>query len=97
MLDFTDKNDLNQQSFTSPLFVSEHSNELLPIQVESRKVANRSSIDKLRAGTAAVTNDDFLFAIFGDSFTATHPLVCKKSGDPALGGWPATKWPCNTN
>ena len=97
MLDFTDKNDLNQQSFTNPLFVSEHSNELLPIQVESRKVANRSSVDKLRAGTAAVTNDDFLFAIFGDSFTATHPLVCKKSGDPALGGWSATKWPCNTN
>jgi hypothetical protein len=46
MLDFTNKTDLNQQSFTKPLFVSEHSNELLPIQVESRKAANRSSVDK---------------------------------------------------
>ena len=97
MLDFTNKTDLNQQSFTKPLFVSEHSNELLPIQVESRKAANRSSVDKFQAGFASVTNDDFLSAIFGDSFTKAYPLVCKKTDDPDHGGWVPNKWPCNTN
>ncbi len=44
-----------------------------------------------------VSNDEFLSAIFGNTFTEVHPLVCKKSGDPAFGGWPANKWPCDTN
>jgi hypothetical protein len=44
-----------------------------------------------------VSNDEFLSAIFGNTFTTAHPLVCKKTGDPDLGGWGANKWPCNTN
>lgn len=43
-----------------------------------------------------VSNDDFLTAIFGNTFSNAHPLVCKKSGDPDAGGWAATQWPCNT-
>ena len=49
------------------------------------------------AGVGPVSNDDFLTAIFGRTFTVAHPLVCKKPGDPDLGGWTANKWPCNTN
>lgn len=44
-----------------------------------------------------VSNDEFLTAIFGKTFTSAHPLVCKKTGDPDIGGWIPNKWPCNTN
>lgn len=44
-----------------------------------------------------VSNDEFLTAIFGKTFTSAYPLVCKKTGDPDLGGWLPSKWPCNTN
>ena len=44
-----------------------------------------------------VTNDEFLAAIFGQSFSNEHPLVCHKAGDPDQGGWKAVFWPCNTN
>ncbi len=44
-----------------------------------------------------VSNDEFLTAIFGNTFTSAYPLVCKKTGDPDLGGWLPAKWPCITN
>jgi hypothetical protein len=44
-----------------------------------------------------VTNDEFLTAIFGQTFSTEHPLVCHKAGDPDLYGWKAVDWPCNTN
>ena len=44
-----------------------------------------------------VSNDEFLTAIFGNTFTSAHPLVCKKTGDPDLSGWLPAKWPCITN
>lgn len=43
-----------------------------------------------------ITNDEFLAAIFGTSFSETSPLVCSKPGDPDLGGWVAQRWPCPT-
>lgn len=46
---------------------------------------------------AKVTNDEFLTAIFGNSFTSAFPLVCNKSGDPDVGGWIPSPWPCNTS
>lgn len=49
------------------------------------------------AGVGRVSNDEFLAAIFGNTFTSAHPLVCKKPCDPDLGGWTPNKWPCNTN
>ena len=56
--------------------------------------------EKTDAATAVVgrvSNDEFLTAIFGDTFTSAHPLVCKKTGNPDLGGWLPAKWPCITN
>jgi len=44
-----------------------------------------------------VTNDNFLTAIFGQTFSTEHPLVCHKTGDPDQGGWRAESWPCHTN
>lgn len=53
--------------------------------------------DETRQILSAVTNDEFLVAIFGDSFNSTHPLVCKKSGDPDKSGWNPLRWPCDTD
>lgn len=44
-----------------------------------------------------VSNEDFIAAIFGRSFSSAFPLVCKKSGDPDKSGWHPTRWPCSTN
>jgi hypothetical protein len=44
-----------------------------------------------------VTNDDFLQAIFGSTFSTAFPLVCKKPGNPDITGFRAMKWPCNTS
>lgn len=46
---------------------------------------------------AAVTNDQFMAAIFGVHFSGAHPLVCEKVGDPDKSGWRAQTWPCDTN
>lgn len=54
-------------------------------------------IDAAAALIGRVSNDEFLTAIFGNTFTLAHPLVCKKNGDPDVGGWIPNKWPCNTN
>lgn len=45
----------------------------------------------------SVSNDDFMAAIFGSTFDAAYPLVCKKSGNPGNGGWLPLRWPCNTS
>jgi hypothetical protein len=44
-----------------------------------------------------VSNDEFLRAIFGAVFDEAQPLVCKKLGDPDVGGWKPTRWPCDTS
>lgn len=47
---------------------------------------------------AAVTNDDFLTAIFGDEFSAAYPVVCRIEGDPTDSEiWPPQRWPCDTS
>jgi hypothetical protein len=58
--------------------------------IEADSVEDDNSLD-------TVSNDDFITAIFGCSFTAAHPLVCKKSGDPDKSGWSPLRWPCNTS
>lgn len=45
----------------------------------------------------SVSNDDFMAAIFGNSFSAAYPLVCKKPGNPDKSGWPPRQWPCDTS
>lgn len=44
-----------------------------------------------------VSNDDFMAAIFGNSFSDEYPLVCKKPGDPDKSGWLPRQWPCDTS
>ncbi len=44
-----------------------------------------------------VSNDDFIVAIFGNSFTTAYPLVCAKAGDPEASGWRPQRWPCDTS
>jgi hypothetical protein len=44
-----------------------------------------------------VSNDQFLTAIFGDTFGLAKPLVCKKSGDPDASGWSPICWPTDTS
>lgn len=52
---------------------------------------------RITAEQEQVTNDEFLAAIFGRIFADTSPLVCSKPGNPDLGGWNASRWPCPTN
>lgn len=46
---------------------------------------------------AAVTNDQFLEAIFGMPASPARPLICEKKGDPDKTGWRAQAWPCKTD
>ena len=73
--------------------------EALEALAEAERLS--ANVDKVKTDAAAaldgpVSNDEFLKAIFGSSFSSAYPLVCKKSGDPEHGGWFAIKWPCNT-
>jgi hypothetical protein len=61
----------------------------------AKDLSEKTGMDFVLVGR--VSNDEFLTAIFGNTFTSAHPLVCKKTGDPDLGGWLPAKWPCNTN
>ena len=97
MTHFNEKTVINQQSFSRYKFEEDHSNEPSSIQTECRVLTSRSPIPDLHVGVTSVTNDEFLSAIFGDSFTSAYPLVCKKIGDPDISGWVAKKWPCDTN
>ncbi len=53
--------------------------------------------DKTDDRALAVSNDEFLEAIFGISFKSAKPLVCCKPGNPADGGWTPSFWPCFTS
>ena len=61
------------------------------------KNINQDTVSETSDVLEQVTNDEFLTAIFGYSFSTEHPLVCHKAGDPDQGGWRAVCWPCNTN
>lgn len=74
--------------------------EALEALAQAKRLSDELAQIKTDTTTAVVrpvSNDEFITAIFGGSFTAAYPLVCKKSGDPELGGWMPNKWPCNTN
>lgn len=65
--------------------------------VHTSEKLNEYQNDEAEASLARVSNDEFLAAIFGSSFVTTHPLVCKKAGDPDVSGWNAICWPCGTD
>ena len=41
----------------------------------------------------AVSNHEFMAALFGESFGSATPLVCCKPGNPVLGGYTPRAWP----
>lgn len=63
----------------------------------SQPKSNRATVDQVDPDFSTVSNDDFMTAIFGESFDEAHPLVCKKSGDPDKSGWFPRQWPCDTS
>lgn len=44
----------------------------------------------------AVSNHEFMAALFGESFGSATPLVCSKPGNPVSGGYVPRVWPCST-
>ena len=76
-----------------------HAYKSVPQSPQQREVARSiglvESTPALAAG--AVSNDEFIAAIFGDSFRDAYPLVCSKSGDPDDSGWAPRRWPCDTS
>lgn len=68
-----------------------------PVEEYENLNAKALEVGSVEAALAfdTVSNDDFITAIFGSSFTSAHPLVCKKSGDPDKSGWSPLRWPCN--
>jgi hypothetical protein len=88
--------DLNTEFDTDDFDFDEYyTEEALDTLAEAKGFSEK--IDTAAALDGRVSNDDFLTAIFGNTFTSAHPLVCKKTGDPDLDGWLPNKWPCNTN
>ena len=59
--------------------------------------ARTDSSDVTDGCALAVSNDEFLEAIFGINFELAMPLVCCKPGDPSDGGWMPSFWPCFTS
>ncbi len=65
-----------------------------PVEAYERMEAARYKREQLQN---QISNDQFLTAIFGDAFELAYPLVCRKSGDPDIGGWTPICWPTDTS
>ena len=70
-----------------------------PVEAFERRAAElaESVVDARDNFVPKVSNDQFLTAIFGDTFDLAYPLVCRKSGDPDTGGWTPICWPTDTS
>jgi hypothetical protein len=90
--DFDFNTELDTDDFDFDEYYTEEAWEAL---AEAKDFSEKT--DAAAALLGLVSNDEFLTSIFGNTFTSAQPLVCKKTGDPDLGGWVANKWPCNTN
>jgi hypothetical protein len=67
-----------------------------PDEKKSQGVRTDSS-DKTDDRAQTVSNDEFLEAVFGINFESARPLICCKAGDPSIGGWLPSFWPCFTS
>jgi hypothetical protein len=65
-----------------------------PVEALERSEASHANINNF---IFQVSNDQFLTAIFGNTFDLAYPLVCQKPGDPDNGGWKALCWPTDTS
>ena len=61
------------------------------------KTSSNPAATEVNNTQLSVTNDEFLAAIFGTSFSGGYPLVCCKSGDPDESAWTPRRWPCDTD
>ena len=90
--DFDLNTDLDSDDFDFDEYYPEEAFEAL---AEAKDLSEKTG--KSAGVVVRVSNDEFLAAIFGKTFNSAYPLVCKKTGDPDLGGWVPNRWPCNTN
>ena len=95
--DFDINSELDPDDFDYEEYYPEEAFEALALAKRLSEDRALTQTDTAAALVGPVSNDEFLTAIFGGSFSSAYPLVCKKSGDPDLGGWVPNKWPCNTN
>jgi hypothetical protein len=92
--DFNINTELDSDDFDFDEYYPEEAFEAL---VEAERLfedVDKVKTDEVATVVVPVSNDEFLKAIFGSSFSSAHPLVCKKSGDPVKYGWKALRWPC---
>lgn len=59
--------------------------------------AGNLAVTEVNKPQIELTNDEFLEALFGKSFSRDRPLVCAKPGDPDRSGWISRRWPCDTS
>jgi len=95
--DFDINTEFDPDDFDFDEYYPEEALEALAKAERLSEDVDKVKTDAAEALVGPVSNDEFLKAIFGGSFTAAYPLVCKKSGDPDFGGWTPIKWPSNTN
>jgi hypothetical protein len=63
---------------------------------QSPRGKQTETTDQTDSGLDRVSNNEFMAALFGESFGSAKPLVCRKQGDPVTGGWMPRVWPCPT-
>jgi hypothetical protein len=95
--DLHTESDIDDFDFDFDEYYPEEAWEALEDVKRKAEELHKAKTDATPMNFEHLTNDQFLSAIFGNSFTSAHPLVCKKAGDPSLGGWAPSKWPCNTD
>ena len=95
--DFNINSELDPDDFDFDEYYPEEAFEALAEAERLSEKVDQVKTEGVAAVVGPVSNDDFLQAIFGNSFTSAHPLVCKKAADPDKSGWSPLRWPCNTN
>ena len=82
--DFDINTEFDPDDFDFDEYYPEEALEALAKAERLSEDVDKVKTDAAEALVGPVSNDEFLKAIFGGSFTAAYPLVCKKSGDPDL-------------
>jgi hypothetical protein len=70
-----------------------------PVEAFERETSERTDGSNTRGvlDYSHISNDAFIAVIFGEAFEEAYPLVCKKPGDPEVGGWNPSRWPYDTS
>ena len=89
--------ELDPEDFDFDEYYPEEALEALAEAARLSVGTDQVKTDAPAAELGRVSNDNFIRAIFGESFNGAYPLVCRKSGDPEKSGWPPLQWPCDTS